>query len=421
MRARLGGCALLTIGLLAVAPARAGNWPHWRGPEATGQSEETGLPVSWSDSENIAWRIELPAVSGSTPIIWEDQVFLNVGHGDDLTLWSIDRRNGDVEWRRPLGGDNHVTRKQNMSSPSPVTDGERVWVLTGTGVVAAFDLAGTELWRRDVQADYGRFGLNWGYASSPLLVGDALIVEVLHGMKTDEPSYVLALNASNGETNWRVERPTDARMEAPDAYTTPAVVQTEDGPQIVVSGGGYVTGHDPATGREIWRGGGLNPKDNPMYRVIASPVVSRDMIYEATRVTPFLAFRAGGSGDISQSHLVFAIERNGPDVPTPATDGKTLYLLNDRGALSAYDARTGEELWANQRLARGTYSASPLLVEGRIYATNEAGTTTVARVEPRFEILSENELDGYTLASIAVSQGQLFIRNDKHLFCIGVE
>lgn len=405
---------------LALFPASAApdNWPHWRGPEATGSSDETGLPVRWSEAENIVWKLEMPAVSGSTPIIWGRHVFLNVGEGDDLWLWAVDRDRGEVLWRRPLGGRNVVTRKQNMSSPSPVTDGRRVWVLTGTGAVKAFDFEGKELWARDIQEDYGRFGLNWGYASSPLLVGDSLVIQVLHGMKTDDPSYVLALDAASGETRWRVERPTDAKMESPDAYTTPALLKTEDGPQIVVSGGNYVTGHDPETGKELWRGGGLNPRDAPMYRVVASPVVANGLIYVPSRVTPLLVYRPGGEGDVTDTHVAWSLER-GPDVPTPATDGEHLYVLRDGGVLSCYDAETGEPVWTNQRVAPGTYSASPLVADGKVYVTNEEGVTTVVRAGPEFEILAENRLDGYTLSSIAVSDGKLFLRTDEHLYCIG--
>jgi outer membrane protein assembly factor BamB len=307
-----------------------------------------------------------------------------------------------------------------MSSPSPVTDGKRVWVLTGTGVVKAFDFAGNELWTRDVVADHGKFGLNWGYASSPLLVGDLLVVQVLHGMKTDDPSYVLALDAATGAERWRVERPTDAKAESPDAYTTPALVATPAGQQIVISGGNYVTGHDPATGKELWRGGGLNPSDAPMYRVVASPVVVGDLIYVPSRVTPFLVYRAGGSGDITKTNLAWSIER-GPDVPTPATDGQYLYLLRDQGTLSCYQARTGEPVWVDQRVATGTYSASPVIADGKVYVTNEEGVTTVVKAGPRFEVMAENKLDGYTLSSIAVSDGKLFLRTESYLYSLAAQ
>ena len=408
----------LSLACIVVAGAEAENWPQWRGPQATGVSTETGLPVHWSTEENVVWKVAMPDRSGSTPIIWGERIFLNVGSGENLSLWALDRGTGEVLWQRALGGGNRMARKQNMSSPSPVTDGDRVWVLTGTGVLKSFDFEGEELWSRQIEEDYGTFGLNWGYASSPLLHEGALIVQVLHGMRTDDPSYVMAIRAADGETLWRVERPTDAVMESPDSYTTPAVVDTEEGPQIVISGADYVTGHDPKTGEELWRGGGLNPQKRRNYRVVASPIVWGDMIYVPTRVAPFLAFRSGGRGDVSSSHLVFSIDR-GPDVPTPATDGRFLYVVTDRGLLSSYDAKTGELVWGDQRLATGTYSASPVLAEGKIYATNEAGVTTVVRVDPEFEILAENDLEGYTLSSIAVSGGRLFMRNDKFLYCIG--
>jgi len=407
------GCALG----VSTTSAGADNWPHWRGPSATGASREKGLPVRWSESENVAWKLAMPARSGSTPIIWERHLFLSVGDGDELWLWAVDRDGGQVLWKKRLGAENVMTRKQNMSSPSPVTDGETVWVLTGTGVVKAFDFAGNERWARNLVTDHGKFGLNWGYASSPLLLDDLLVVQVLHGMKTDDPSYVIALDGVTGATRWRVERPTDAKAESPDAYTTPARLDTATGPQIVVSGGNYVTGHDPKTGRELWRGGGLNPSDAPMYRVVASPVVAGDLVYVASRVTPFLVYRGGGSGDVTASHLAWSIER-GPDVPTPATDGELLFVLRDQGTLSAYQAKSGKPAWVDQRVASGTYSASPVVADGKVYVTNEEGVTTVVRGGPEFEVLAENRLDGYTLSSIAVSGGRLFLRTETSLYCI---
>jgi outer membrane protein assembly factor BamB len=408
----------LAAALWAAPPASPDNWPHWRGPSATGASQEKGLPVRWSETENVAWKLAMPARSGSTPIVWERHVFLSVGDGDELWLWAVDRDAGSVLWKKKLGAENVVTRKQNMSSPSPVTDGRSVWVLTGTGVVKSFDFAGGEQWTRNLVADHGKFGLNWGYASSPLLVGDLLVVQVLQGMKTDDPSYLIGLDAATGATRWRVERPTDAKMESPDAYTTPARLDTADGTQIVISGGNYVTGHDPATGRELWRGGGLNPGDAPMYRVVASPVVSGGLIYVPSRVSPLLVLRAGGAGDIS-SQVAWSLDR-GPDVPTPATDGEQLYVLRDQGTLSCYQARTGEPVWVDQRVAAGTYSASPVIADGKVYVTNEEGVTTVVRAGGSpFEVLAENRLDGYTLSSIAVSAGRLFLRTETYLYSLG--
>src|SRR3954471_24882272 len=226
--------SLVALATLAcsIATLHADNWPQWRGPQRNGLSAEKNLPVKWTQTEGVAWKLEMPALSGSTPIVWGDRIFLNVadalpdrGDTPSLHLWCVDRTKGTLVWQRPLGGGNRKQQKQNQSSPSPVTDGTNVWVMTGTGILKAFDFKGNELWTRDIQKDYGKFGLNWGYASSPLLHEDALFVQVLHGMHTSDPSYVLRIDKKSGKTLWRVERPTKAIRESPDSYTTPALAK----------------------------------------------------------------------------------------------------------------------------------------------------------------------------------------------------
>ncbi len=409
------GVVLIAFSLTSVD---ADNWPQWRGPELNGVSREKNSPARWSSTENIAWRIALPSWSGSTPIIWGDRIFLHVADGDDLFLWCVERKQGATLWKKPLGGGNVKMRKQNMSSPSPVTDGRGVYVMTGTGILKGFDFDGRELWSREIQKDYGRFGLNWGYASSPLLHGDSLYVQVLHGMNTDDPSYVLRINKATGKTTWRVERPTSAIRESPDSYTTPALLSYGKTTEIVITGGDRVTGHDPATGKELWRADTLNPDNDPFYRIIASPVIADGIIYAPSRVRPLLALRSGGRGDVAKSHLLWSTV-NGPDVPTPVTDGKYFYIINDRGIVWCLDAKTGQELYGQQRIASGTYSASPVLADGKIYITNEDGLTTVIKAGPKFEVLAENNLDDYCLSSVAISDGQIFIRTGKYLYCIG--
>jgi outer membrane protein assembly factor BamB len=203
------------------------------------------LVCSNMKTENVAWKLALPAYSGSTPIIWGNTIFLNVAtaaNTGELELWAIDRTKQAVSWKRPLADSNHMERKQNMSSPSPVTDGKLVWVMTGVGALKAFDFAGKEVWSRNIQTDYGRFGLNWGYASSPLLKNNALYVQVLHGMKTDDPSYVLKIDAATGKTLWHVERPTEALAESPDSYTTPAWFDGGSRPELIITGGDVISG-----------------------------------------------------------------------------------------------------------------------------------------------------------------------------------
>ena len=399
--------------------AFAENWPNWRGPTRDGISAETNLPVEWDTEQNIAWKRAMPAWSGSTPVIWNELIFINVAVDDDnLELWCLDRNTGETQWARPLSDGNRRLRKQNMSSPSPVTDGERVWVMTGTGIIKAFDLEGDELWTRNIPESYGAFGLNWGYASSPLLHGHALYVQVLHGMRTDDPSYVLRLNAETGETVWRVERPTEAVRESPDSYTTPALLEYDGTTEIVITGGDAVTGHALDTGRELWRADGLNPTRNRSYRIIASPVVHDGLIYAPTRVKPLLALRPGGRGDVLDTNVVWATD-NGPDVPTPVTDGELFYVVNDSGIVFVSDAKTGDPVYGPVRIQTGTYSASPVLADGKIYITNEGGMTTVFKTGPTFEVLAENDFDDYCLSSPAISDGQIFIRTTGHLYAIG--
>jgi outer membrane protein assembly factor BamB len=412
------------LGLMVAAAAAvsAENWPHWRGPSHNGVSGEKGLSLKWSPTENIAWKIPMPSRTGATPIIWGDVIFLNVATEEktgDLELWAVDRKKGEILWKRPIAGGNNMQRKQNMSSPSPVTDGRTVWVMTGVGVLKAFDFKGGELWKRDIQQDYGQFGLNWGYASSPLLHEGALYVQVLHGMKTDDPSYILKIDARSGKTIWRVERPTDAIRESPDSYTTPLLVRSGNTTEIVISGGDVVTGHDSATGKELWRARGLNPKNNPFNRIIASPVAVGNLVIACTRENPMLAIRTGGRGDVTDTHIAWTFEKGGPDVPTPVSDGTLLYIVNDRGVVHALDVKSGNVVYGPERIRPGTYSASPVLADGRIYITSEEGVTTVFAAGPKFQVLSENAVDEYVLSSVAVSNGQIFLRTDKHLYAIG--
>jgi outer membrane protein assembly factor BamB len=452
----------LAVGLLAASPAMlwgAGaiptaasnaNWPHWRGPEGNGVSRATNLPTTWSLEKNIVWKTPLPAWSGGTPVVWGDRIFVTSPSestpetaggggeqeqgtrrgglrgtrrdpgGQSLLLICISRKNGSVLWKKELDRGNQVWMKQNNTSPSPVTDGKHVWVVTGNGVVTALTMDGKEVWKRNLQRDYGKFGLNWGYASSPTLYNGMLIIQVLHGYTTDDPSYVVAFNSLTGKEIWRRERPTDAPMESPDAYTTPAILKHGGTAQIVISGGDYVTGHDPATGKEIWRAGGLNPQRQGNYRIVASPVVSDGLIYAPSRRRPLLAIRAGGRGDITATHIAWKWDqRGGPDVPTPVTDGKYFYMVDDSGYATCLDAKTGQLIWGPERTAPGTVDSSPLLADGKLYILNENAVTTVLAAGPQFKVLATNELDGsYTLSSIAVAGKQLFVRTGTHLYCI---
>jgi outer membrane protein assembly factor BamB len=237
-------------------------------------------------------------------------------------------------------------------------------------------------------------------------------------MHTDDPSYLLRIDKATGKTVWRVLRMTRARFESPDAYTTPALLKQGNSTEIVITGGDVVTGHDPATGQELWRADGLNPSNDGSYRIVASPVVYGDLLFAPSRERPLLALKPGGRGDVTKSHVLWSFN-NGPDVPTPVSDGTYLYSINDRGILYCLDARTGKVIYGPQRLRNATYSGSAVLADGRIYITDEDGVTTVIRSGPKFELLSQNDLQDYTLSSPAISDGQIFVRTASFIYAIG--
>jgi outer membrane protein assembly factor BamB len=237
-------------------------------------------------------------------------------------------------------------------------------------------------------------------------------------MKTDDPSYLLRIDGKSGKTEWRIERPTKAIQESPDSYITPTVARVGKGHEIIINGGDDVTGHDPVSGKELWRANGLNPDNNPAYRIVASPVAFGDIVIAPTRERPMLVLRAGGRGNVTTSHKLYEFN-NGPDVPTPVTDGTYLYVVNDRGIVYCMELKTGKPVYGPERLTPGTYSASPVLADGKIYITSEDGITSVYRAGAKFELLAENKMDDYTLSSIAVKDGQLFLRTAGWLWAIG--
>lgn len=433
------GMQRLLIALLAIAGLAAANdsWPQWRGPNLDGTSTSTGLPIRWSESENVVWRTKLPSWAAATPIIWGDTVFVTSAEKgsslnrpnsrlfeggdadrDQLYLIAINRQTGKIRWQQSIGRGNRIGNKQNMASPSPVTDGEHVWVANGNGELRCFDFAGRQVWIRDLQADYGEFGVQFGYGSSPLLHQGVLYLQNLQGMYTDDPSYVLAIDAKSGKTLWKVDRPTDGLHETPDSYSTATLAKVGEEFILIVSGAGYVTGHDLTTGKEIWRGGGLNPNNARNYRTIASSLVVGDIVLVPSRRRPFIAFRTDGSGDVTESKKLWSTDY-GPDVPTPTSDGERLYIIDDKGISLNLRVSDGSTIWDRTRIEPGTYSASPLLADGKIYAISEEGTTTVLKAGDEFEILAVNRLDDYTLASPAAAGNQIFIRTAEYLYCIG--
>ena len=278
LRVRRQSCSMA-----ATAALSADNWPQWRGPPLNGVSGEKNLPVNWSTTENVTWKLRVPERSGSTPIVWGDHIFLNVGEGSESVRSGPSiATTGAVRWKRPLGGGNRRMRKQHMSSPSPVTDGRpRLGDDRHRHAARRSISPARSSGRATSRRTTGASACSGATPRRRCCTRTSLYVQVLHGMHTDDPSYLLRIDKATGKTLWRVERPTNARFESPDAYTTPALLRYGGATEIVITGGDVVTGHDPATGKELWRADGLNPNNDGNYRIVASPVVHGDMIVRA--------------------------------------------------------------------------------------------------------------------------------------------
>jgi outer membrane protein assembly factor BamB len=433
-------CSMLAVGMLLLGSldgAAAEDWPQWRGPMQNGTSRETGLPTAWSESAGIAWKQPLPQWGNSTPVIWGPSIFLT-SHTDDhrLLVLKLDKATGRILWEKQAG-EGTVERKpkpkkdgpdrghqkfhatHNLATPSPTTDGEVVIVHFGNGDLAAYDFDGKKLWGRNLQDEFGPYTIWWGHANSPVLVGDLVISVCMQDSCTDLPdgkpaaSYVVAHDKRTGKLKWKTPRPTEAKAESCDSYTTPLVWHHGPETELIVMGGQILDGYDPTNGRRVW-----SLSDLTGSRVITGPVISEDVVYATQGMRkPLLAVKLGGRGERPSSDVLWQYGGGTPDSPTPVVSAGLLFLVTDNGAAKCLDAATGDVKW-EQRLA-GEYRASPLVADGRIYFLNMKGLATVVAASAEFKKLAENQLDDETIASPAVSQGKLFLRGRKSLYAIG--
>jgi outer membrane protein assembly factor BamB len=430
-------CALLTAALLPLGfkAAWADDWPQWRGPQQNGVSRERRLPIVWSDNASVAWKCALPEWGDSTPVIWGDAIFLTSQTDDGkLLLLRINRQSGQIDWSRQVGsgsperaavlgkeGDQRRHQKfhevQNLATPSAATDGEVVAAHFGNGDLAAYDFQGRQLWRRNLQQDYGDYTIWWGHANSPVLYQDLVISICLQDSCQDlpgkpSPSYVVAHDKHTGEVRWFRPRPTNAPAESCDAYTTPLVWQRAGHPELVVMGGQILDAYDPASGQRTWWLPGLVGN-----RVITGPVAAEETIYATQGMRQaLLAVQPGGPGQRTRSDVLWKYDQGTPDSPTPVVWGDLLFFVTDNGVVRCLDRHTGQLKW-KQRL-KGDYRASPLAAEGRIYFLNMKGLTTVVSASSRFDRLAENHLDDVTIASPVVSDRKIIIRGRQKLYCL---
>ena len=420
--------SLIAVLALLAVPAHGENWPQWRGPHFDGVSHETGLPGVWSYSEqgqkNIAWRVDLPGPGTSTPIVWGDHIFLTSTEKAGETVWVLAfDRDGNALWKTRADSGSFKVIEQfahetNAAAPSPVTDGELVWALFGTGKLVALDFAGKIRWTVDLAERYGKPNMYFGFSASPLLYGEHLY---LHWLHTDA-QLVFALDKKTGEEVWKQERATDATGECLHSYASLMPFVPAGGkPQVLVHGADYLSAHHPKTGDELWRYGTLNPKDNynTMFRLVSTPVSADGLIVVPTaKRGPVFGLRPGADVKAGSIGHAWKLNQGTPDVPSPLIAGDLVYLAGENGRLAVLDARTGDTVYA-ERVHQSQHRGSPVLADGKLFLTATDGTVSVVRAGRKFEVLAKNKIDGERLsASPAVSGGRIYLRTYDGLFAV---
>ncbi|MXY18217.1 MAG: PQQ-like beta-propeller repeat protein [Acidobacteria bacterium] len=392
--------------LLLAAPAAASDWPEFRGPDGQGHSTESGLPAEWSEDRNVEWKTPVPGRGWSTPVVVDGRIWLTTGTADGggvLRLLAFDADTGaetlNVEVFR-IEDENSPNPKNSLASPTPIVDGDRVYVHFGSYGTAAVSTSGEILWTARFP-----YVTQHGYGGSPILYDDLL---VLNGDGYDV-AFVLALDTRTGEVRWKADREDPVSQ----AYSTPLAINVDGRDQIVSVAAFRASAHDPATGAELWRvryGRGFSNVPRPVY--------GNGLVFIATgfQTPSMLAVRADGSGDVTDTHVAWTLRRGAPHTPSPLLVGDELYMVSDRGVLTCIDAESGEVHW--QHRIGGNYSASPVFADGRIYLQSEEGKTTVIAPGTTYSELAVNQLDGSTLASMAVADGSVFLRTDSHLYRI---
>jgi outer membrane protein assembly factor BamB len=434
---------LAIVWLSGMAAIRADDWPHWRGPEATGVSSEQTLPTRWSATENVAWKAALGGLGISTPIVSGDRIYVTSQLGNGIsrqgprlvqggdatamgeralgssrtaaadagkTVFLVEafaRGDGKRVWERRIDADGALTpthEKHNLASPSPVTDGTRVFALFGTGQLVALDRNGGVAWQRHLGRDYAPFDIQWGHGSSPVLYGDTIVLLCDH----PSASYLVALDKGTGKERWKADR-----GKGRVSYSTPLVVRGQSGDELIVNSSERLEGYDPRTGTLLWHAGSDNRFPIP------SPVFHNGVIYASRgyRSGPYMAIRTGGRGDVTGSHVIWAVATGAPYVSSLLHYDGIVYMANDVGVLTGVDAATGERVW--QQRVDGVFSASPVGGAGHVYFVSENGDTIVMKAGRTPEIVARNSIGERALASPAISNGRLFLRTDDHLIAIG--
>ncbi len=405
----------LLIAITAIGPVHADNWTRFRGANGQGVSGETNLPLRWSSTENVVWKTPIPGNAWSSPIVSGDHVFLTTTteEGKVCRVICVNRTSGDIQWNKEVHRQElRAKRAQNSyATPTPVTDGKKVYCVFSDGTVVAVDFQGEVVWKNSDVTFHSLHGLG----ASPLLVGDQLIMpfdgssaeENKVGWKIPwEKAVVLSLDTATGAVRWK-----GSRGMSRVGHVTPVLV--DDGRQVVSAGGDRVQGHDVKTGDRIWsiysQGEGVTP----------SPVLGEGLIFTSSGFEePTLrAIRTGGEGDVTETHIAWEQKKGVPALPSLLYVDPYLYTITRDNILHCLEAASGEVVWLKR--LDGAYSASPVYADGRIYVLSEEGVTLVLRPGGKYDEIARNAIDEKCMASMAVSQGQFFIRTAENLYCIG--
>lgn len=407
MMCRVRTLTAAVVLLIAAAPsATAQDWPQFRGPDGQGHSVETGLAAEWSETRNVVWKVPVPGLGWSSPVVADGRVWLTTASRDkDVTLRAVAF---DVETGREVvnvalfraRGAGAINPKNSHASPTPIVEGDRVYVHFGALGTAALTTTGEIVWKTQFS-----YESQHGAGGSPVLFGDLLILNCDGG----DAAFVVALDKRTGKVRWKTWR----RIPFDQAYSTPLVIRAGERDELVSVGAYRAAAYDPQSGKEIWR-----VRYDEGFSNVPRPVFGHGLVYITTgfQQPSLLAVRVDGTGDVTKTHVAWTLQRGAPLTPSPLLVGDELYVVNDAGIASCLDAATGALRW-QERLG-GTYSASPVFAGGRIYFLAEQGATTVIAPGKEFRRLAVNLLDGATLASMAVSRGSLFIRSDTHLYRI---
>jgi outer membrane protein assembly factor BamB len=406
--------------LLSVPLIHAENWPQFRGPTGQGLSSETGVPVKWSANENVAWKTSLPGESWSSPIVWGDRVFLTTATdgGETCRVIALDRESGSLVWNKEVF--KQVPRRKearnSYATPTTATDGERVYACFGDGSFAALDLNGNVVWTNRSFPFYGQHGL----ATAPVL-HEGLLIMARDGSSDGEDkklgwqtpwdqASVLALDAKSGRARWIARRGL-SRI----SHGTPLIWTASDGrAQVVSEAGDVVQGFDVVTGERLWSSEVIGEGKVP------SAVIGEGLVFTSGGWggrDSIKAFKLGDRGDLKETNLAWEQKKGMPKVPSMIYVKPHLFAITDGGVAICLKADTGEIVW--QERVGGNFSASPVAAEGRIYFVGDNGETTIVEAGPEFKVLAKNPLDEKVQASPAISQGRIFIRTEKNLFCIG--